>query len=107
MRGDALVTVNRSLADVPQRFRTAGRLYAELRWSTLWGVPPNGTESKRVLRRHFIDVEPSRSDVGSTIDLSVSGTVIGAVVGVAAVLIVLLVTVLLCIRRRRLTYQRR
>jgi hypothetical protein len=107
MRGDALVTVNRSLADVPQRFRTASRLYAELRWSTLWGVPPNGTESKRVLRRHFIDVEPSRSDVGSTVDLSVSGTVIGAVVGVAAVLIVLLVTVLLCIRRRRLTYQRR
>lgn len=106
MRGDEVFAVNRSLADIPQRFRTAGRLYAELRWTPDWGVPPNGTQSKRVLRRHFVDIVAQRPDVGASGDTGVSSTVVGAVIAVAAILIIVLVIVLLLLRRRR-SYQRR
>jgi hypothetical protein len=106
MRGEEIFTVNRSLANIPLRFRTAGRLYAELRWTPDWDVPPNGTQTKRVLRRHFVDVVAQRSDVGDSGNSGVSATVVGAVIAVAAILIIVLVIVLLLLRRRR-SYQRR
>ena len=93
-------------AEVPSRFRTSGRIYAEVRWSS--ATAPNGTERQRVLRRHFLDLIDARGDVGRGGGLgAVAPGVLTALIALAALAVVALAVVLLLMRRRRRRFERR